>query len=114
LERQRFLQQQNILVRELTHRVGNTLAIVSAVFRQSSQHANSKQELAKQFEEGLSAINSAHSLLSRGEMELNIATWTGYTDASTLFFTRFRELKNIGPGGGALASSHDGADPNCA
>jgi two-component sensor histidine kinase len=39
LERKRANEQQQLLVKELTHRVGNNLAVIQSIFRRSIQHA---------------------------------------------------------------------------
>lgn len=64
LERQRSLEQQKILLRELNHRIGNTLAIVGAIFRRTVASSTGKDELASRFEDRLMAISAAHQMLS--------------------------------------------------
>jgi two-component sensor histidine kinase len=49
LERKRATEQQQLLVKELTHRVGNTLAVIQSIFRRSVQRARGMQELEEAF-----------------------------------------------------------------
>ena len=64
LERQRAQEAQELLVRELSHRVGNTLAVLQSVFRMSARHAGSVEELREAFEARMGNIAEAHRLLA--------------------------------------------------
>jgi two-component sensor histidine kinase/integral membrane sensor domain MASE1 len=69
LERQRAHEQQSFLLRELSHRVGNSLAVLQSVFRRSLKHASSFQELEEGFEGRLMSLAAAHRLLSESGWE---------------------------------------------
>jgi two-component sensor histidine kinase len=66
-ERQRAQDQQQLLLREFSGRVGNTLAVVQSVFRGSVQHAGTNQELKDPLESGLMNLAATHTLLSNNE-----------------------------------------------
>jgi two-component sensor histidine kinase len=55
-ERQRAQDQEHLLLRELNHRVGNTLAVLQSIFRRSVRHARSVQDLEVAFEGRLMQI----------------------------------------------------------
>jgi two-component sensor histidine kinase len=61
---------QDVVIRELHHRVKNTLAIVSAITSQSLKSANSLEEAAKTIGDRLQALGTAQDLLIRER-------WTG-------------------------------------
>ena len=63
-ERQRARDQERLLLSELSHRVGNTLAVLQSVFRRSVQHASSMKELELAFEGRLMNLAATHKLLS--------------------------------------------------
>jgi two-component system, chemotaxis family, CheB/CheR fusion protein len=63
-ERQRAQDQQQLLLRELSGRVGNTLAVLQSVFRGSVQDAGTIQELKDAFEARLMNLAATHTLLS--------------------------------------------------
>lgn len=54
---------QELLLRELSHRVGNTLAVLSSVFRRSALHARSIAELKESFEGRLMNLATTNRLL---------------------------------------------------
>ena len=66
LERQRALEHQQLLTRELDHRVSNSLTVVASVFRRTAQRAGSVRELKETFEQRLQTLAGAHHLLARG------------------------------------------------
>lgn len=68
-ERQHALEQSQMLSRELAHRVGNILAIVSAVFERSVTHAESVHDLAKSFRARMQALKVAQTDLSSANWE---------------------------------------------
>lgn len=61
---------QEVVIRELHHRVKNTLAIVSAITSQSLKTANSLEEASKTIGDRLQALGTAQDLLIRER-------WTG-------------------------------------
>jgi PAS domain S-box-containing protein len=54
-----------LLLRELTHRSKNLLAVIQAMARQTAQHAGSTEGFLKQFGERLQALSASHDLLVR-------------------------------------------------
>jgi len=54
-----------LLLRELTHRSKNLLAVIQAMARQSARHAGSKDAFLRQFAGRLQSLASAHDLLVR-------------------------------------------------
>ena len=61
--------RQRLLINELNHRVKNSLAIVQAIAQQSFKGAHSSPEARAAFEGRLSALSSAHDLLTRESWE---------------------------------------------
>ena len=61
--RQRSQEHQQLLLRELSHRVGNTLAVLNSVFRRSARHAQSIGELEEAFLGRLMNLAATHRLL---------------------------------------------------
>jgi len=55
-----------LLLRELTHRSKNLLAVIQAVARQTARHADSIETFLDQFSGRLQALAAAHDLLVRG------------------------------------------------
>jgi PAS domain S-box-containing protein len=53
----------HLLLRELTHRSKNLLAIIQAVARQTARHANSIEGFVTQFDARLQALATSHDLL---------------------------------------------------
>jgi two-component system CheB/CheR fusion protein len=62
-ERRLWEQRQQILLRELSHRVNNTLAVVQAIARQTLRHAPSDADFVARFDGRLAALSRAHYLL---------------------------------------------------
>jgi two-component system CheB/CheR fusion protein len=62
-ERKTWERQQRLLLRELTHRVKNTLAVVQSIAHQTIRAAPSPGEFIKRFEGRLVALGNAHNLL---------------------------------------------------
>lgn len=58
-------ERQRLLLRELNHRVKNTLATVQALATQTVRHARQPSEFLEAFSARLQALGAAHSLLSR-------------------------------------------------
>jgi CHASE1-domain containing sensor protein/two-component sensor histidine kinase len=69
LQRERALraeEQARVLVRELSHRVKNTLSIVTAIASQTVRHSSSLQQFDRAFRERLNGLSNVHDLLSSG------------------------------------------------
>ncbi|MGC3974967.1 MAG: HWE histidine kinase domain-containing protein [Nitrospira sp.] len=60
-------ERQRLLLRELNHRVKNTLATVQALATQTVRHARQPSEFLEAFGARLQALGAAHSLLSDRE-----------------------------------------------
>ncbi|UCI08724.1 sensor histidine kinase [Mesorhizobium sp. B1-1-8] len=60
-------ERQRLLLRELNHRVKNTLATVQALATQTVRHAREPSEFLEAFSARLQALGAAHSLLSDRE-----------------------------------------------
>src|SRR5262245_36993885 len=64
-ERKQWEQQQKLLLRELNHRVKNTLAVVQAIAHQTLRSAKSNKDFVQSFEGRIAALGSAQDLLVR-------------------------------------------------
>jgi two-component system CheB/CheR fusion protein len=62
-ERKAMEARQRLLLRELSHRVKNTLTVVQAISHQSLRSSHSAEEFVARFDGRLSALASAHNLL---------------------------------------------------
>jgi len=62
-ERKQLERRQETILRELTHRVKNTLAVVQAIAHQSMRGSGSNQEFIARFDSRLAALASSHNLL---------------------------------------------------
>ena len=62
-ERRQWEHRQQVLLRELSHRVKNTLAVVQAIARQTLRHAPSDADFVARFDGRLAALGRAHNLL---------------------------------------------------
>jgi two-component sensor histidine kinase/integral membrane sensor domain MASE1 len=69
LERQRANEQQKMLLKELNHRVGNTLAVIQSMFRRSAQHAGSMKQLEDAFSGRLMNLSAVYKHLSESEWQ---------------------------------------------
>ena len=69
-ERKTFEGRQQLLLRELTHRIKNTLAVVQAIAHQTQRYSQSPEDFIKRFDGRLQALSNAHSLLLG-------SSWTG-------------------------------------
>jgi two-component system CheB/CheR fusion protein len=69
-ERKDFEQRQQLLLRELSHRVKNTLAVVQAIAHQTQRYSRSPEDFVARFDGRLQALSNAHSLLVG-------SNWTG-------------------------------------
>jgi two-component sensor histidine kinase len=61
--RQLAQQHHELLLRELSHRVGNTLAVLNSIFRRSARHASSVRELEEAFQARLMNLAAVHKML---------------------------------------------------
>jgi two-component sensor histidine kinase len=59
------LERRTFLLRELDHRVKNTLASVQSIARQTLRNAESPDDFAESFESRLMGLSRAHELLTR-------------------------------------------------
>ena len=65
-ERKRWESRQETMLRELTHRMKNMLAVVQAMAHQSMKGSPSKEEFIKRFDGRIAALSEAHNLLVEG------------------------------------------------
>jgi two-component sensor histidine kinase len=70
VERRRYQAQRELLLRELSHRGKNMLAVVLAIARQTGEEAQSTDEFMDRFEGRVHALAAAYELL-------NAAGWQG-------------------------------------
>ena len=66
-ERRSVEERQRFLLREINHRVKNTLAIVQALANQTVRHAREPRDFLDAFSQRLRALGLAHGLLSEYE-----------------------------------------------
>ena len=66
-ERKASEERQRLLLRELNHRVKNTLATVQALATQTVRHASDPRAFLESFSARLQALGAAHNLLSDRE-----------------------------------------------
>jgi two-component system CheB/CheR fusion protein len=69
-ERNTFDRRQELLLRELSHRIKNTLAVVQAIAHQTQRYSQSPEDFIKRFDGRLQALSNAHALLLG-------SNWTG-------------------------------------
>jgi two-component system CheB/CheR fusion protein len=62
-ERKAWETQQRLLLRELTHRVKNTLTVVQSIAHETRRFSKSYEEFADRLDGRLAALAAAHSLL---------------------------------------------------
>ncbi len=75
-ERNAWEAQQRLLLRELTHRVKNTLTVVQSIAHQTRRYSKSYEEFIDRFDGRLAALATVHSVLVDSE-------WRG-ADLATL------------------------------
>src|SRR3954471_16244502 len=80
-ERKAWETQQSLLLRELTHRVKNTLTVVQSIAHQTRRFSKSYEEFTDRLDGRLAALAAAHSLLVDSE-------WKG-ADLATLARRQF-------------------------
>jgi PAS domain S-box-containing protein len=61
--------RQRLMLRELNHRVKNTLATVQSIARQTLRHASSPEVFQERFEDRLLALSQTHNLLTNENWE---------------------------------------------
>jgi PAS domain S-box-containing protein len=66
-EQRRAFEHQNLLLRELSHRVKNTLAVVQSIARQSLRNDPDPREFARVFQGRIASLAASHSLLTNAE-----------------------------------------------
>lgn len=66
-ERKSLEERQRLLLRELTHRVKNSLAVVQAIAHQTLRTSRSGDDFVERFEGRIAALASAHNLLVQSE-----------------------------------------------
>lgn len=64
-ERKGWEEHLRLLMRELTHRSKNLLAVIQAMARQTARHADTVDKFVEQFSARLQALGGAHDLLVR-------------------------------------------------
>jgi two-component sensor histidine kinase len=67
--RRQAQQHQQLLLRELSHRVGNTLAVLNSIFRRSALYARSVSDLETAFQGRLMSLAATHRLLGGSNWE---------------------------------------------
>jgi two-component system, chemotaxis family, CheB/CheR fusion protein len=80
-ERRAWETQQKLLLRELTHRVKNTLTVVQSIAHQTRRFSKSYEEFTDRLDGRLAALAAAHSLLVESD-------WRG-ADLATLARKQF-------------------------
>jgi len=60
-------QRQHLLLRELTHRVKNTLAVVQSIANQTLRHSRTREDFVDRFSGRLAALSAAHGLLVQSD-----------------------------------------------
>jgi PAS domain S-box-containing protein len=68
-ERKRAAEQQEMLVREMRHRIKNAFAVVSGIVRLTALSAATPEEMSCQVRERLAALSRAHDLTHPGLLE---------------------------------------------
>ncbi len=63
-EQQRSVERQSLLMRELSHRVKNTLAVIQGMARQTLRTADSPQNFADSFMGRIASLSASHALLT--------------------------------------------------
>jgi PAS domain S-box-containing protein len=71
-DRKQFESHVRLLMRELTHRSKNLLAVIQALMRQTASHATSLEDFSRRFSARLDSLAGAHDLLIKDD-------WRGTT-----------------------------------
>jgi len=61
----RLKERQDVLLRELHHRTGNLLAVISSIARRTAQSSASVQELSERFEDRIQALSRVQAQIAR-------------------------------------------------
>jgi len=88
-ERKAWDTQQKLLLRELTHRVKNTLTVVQSIAHQTRRSSKSYEEFTDRLDGRLAALAAAHSLLVDSD-------WRG-ADLATLARAQFEPYAGDNP-----------------
>ena len=88
-DRKAMETQQRLLLRELTHRVKNTLSVVQSIAHQTRRFSKSYDEFTDRLDGRLAALAAAHSLLVDSD-------WRG-ADLATLARTQFEPYAGGNP-----------------
>ncbi|NNE21394.1 MAG: GAF domain-containing protein [Rhizobiales bacterium] len=64
IERRNLRTHQNMLVREVSHRVKNSLSVIQAIARQSGSSATSVEDFTHRFQQRLNALAVSHDMLT--------------------------------------------------
>ena len=70
-ERKRAAEQQNMLIREMGHRVKNAFAVMSGVVSMSARSAATPEAMARGIQARLAALTRAHDLTRPGLLDRN-------------------------------------------
>jgi two-component system CheB/CheR fusion protein len=68
-DRKTWEDRQQLLLRELTHRVKNTLAIVQSIANQTLRNTGSREDFVERFSARLAALGAAHGLLVQSDWQ---------------------------------------------
>ncbi len=68
-ERKVWELRQELLLRELTHRVKHTSAIVQSIANQTLRNTRSREQFVERFSGRLAALSAAHGLLVQSDWE---------------------------------------------
>ncbi|HEU5019303.1 MAG TPA: CheR family methyltransferase [Pseudolabrys sp.] len=68
-ERKTWEERQQLLLRELTHRVKNTLAVAQSIANQTLRTTRSQADFVERFSARLAALGAAHGLLVQSDWE---------------------------------------------
>lgn len=66
-ERKTWERQQQLLLRELVHRVKNTLAVVQSIASQTLRNTRTREDFVERFTGRLAALAAAHGLMVQSE-----------------------------------------------
>jgi PAS domain S-box-containing protein len=91
-ERKEWEQRQALLLRELSHRVKNSMAVIQSVTRQTMRSASDPKTFAEAFEGRIQSLASSHSLLTEVDwkgVRLTELIRLQIVDLADKFATRF-------------------------
>ena len=99
-ERKRAAEQQNMLIREMGHRVKNAFAVMSGVVAMSARSAATPEAMARGIQARLAALTRAHDLTRPGLLDFGIMAWA-VDDFSRTGTRDFCSLSRLGGVDGA-------------